>query len=84
MSQRKIVVTGGAGFIGSHTVVDLVENDYEPILIDDFSNGGYRVPGLLRTIATSKAFSRVHLTEDGASEMAQERRGDAPTRLARQ
>ena len=53
-------------------------------LIDDFSNGGYRVPGLLRTIATSKAFSRVHLTEDGASEMAQERRGDAPTRLARQ
>lgn len=38
MSRQHIIVTGGAGFIGSHTVVDLVENGYEPILIDDFSN----------------------------------------------
>ncbi len=38
MTQKKIVVTGGAGFIGSHTVVDLVENGYTPILLDDFSN----------------------------------------------
>jgi UDP-glucose 4-epimerase len=34
----RILVTGGAGFIGSHTVVDLVTNGYEPILVDDFSN----------------------------------------------
>jgi hypothetical protein len=52
-------------------------------LIEDFSTGGYRVPSLLRTIATSKAYSRVHLTEDGASEMAREREGDL-TRLAQQ
>ena len=32
------MIPGGAGFIGSHTVVDLVENGYEPVLIDDFSN----------------------------------------------
>lgn len=38
MDQPKIIVTGGAGFIGSHTVVDLVENGYEPIVLDDFSN----------------------------------------------
>ena len=38
MNQRKIIVTGGAGFIGSHTVVDLAENGYEPIVLDDFSN----------------------------------------------
>lgn len=38
MSGSRIIVTGGAGFIGSHTVVDLLENGYEPILIDDFSN----------------------------------------------
>ena len=36
--RPRILVTGGAGFIGSHTVVDLVENGYEPILVDDFSN----------------------------------------------
>lgn len=52
-------------------------------LIEDFSKGGYRVTGLLRTIATSKAYSRVHLTEDAASEMAEERQGDL-TRLAQQ
>lgn len=34
----KILVTGGAGFIGSHTVVALVEAGFEPIIVDDFSN----------------------------------------------
>ncbi len=33
-----ILVTGGAGYIGSHTVVDLLENDYEVVIVDDFSN----------------------------------------------
>lgn len=31
-------MTGGAGFIGSHTVVSLVEAGFEPVIIDDFSN----------------------------------------------
>ena len=34
----KILVTGGAGFIGSHTVVALVEAGFDPIIVDDFSN----------------------------------------------
>lgn len=33
-----ILVTGGAGFIGSHTVVELVEAGFEPIILDNFSN----------------------------------------------
>jgi len=33
----KILVTGGCGFIGSHTLVDLVENGYEVISVDDNS-----------------------------------------------
>ncbi|HBI17018.1 MAG TPA: UDP-glucose 4-epimerase GalE [Candidatus Moranbacteria bacterium] len=37
-SKVKIVVTGGAGFIGSHTVVELLEAGYLPIIIDNFSN----------------------------------------------
>ncbi|HNM25990.1 MAG TPA: UDP-glucose 4-epimerase GalE [Saprospiraceae bacterium] len=34
----KILVTGGAGFIGSHTVVALAETGFTPVLVDDFSN----------------------------------------------
>lgn len=44
-------------------------------LIEEFSQDGYRVPGLLRTIATSNAFSRVHLEEDHESGVAQNTRG---------
>lgn len=40
----KILVTGGAGFIGSHTVVALTEAGFEPIIVDDFSNSE---PGVL-------------------------------------
>ena len=34
----KIVVTGGTGYIGSHTVVELQSNGYEVIVIDNLSN----------------------------------------------
>ncbi len=34
----KILVTGGAGFIGSHTVVELIGAGFEPVIMDDFSN----------------------------------------------
>ena len=34
----KILVTGGLGYIGSHTVVELVQNGYKPIIVDNFSN----------------------------------------------
>jgi UDP-glucose 4-epimerase len=35
---NKILVTGGAGYIGSHTVVELVEAGFSPIIVDDFRN----------------------------------------------
>jgi UDP-glucose 4-epimerase len=34
----KILVTGGAGYIGSHTVVELINNGYEVVIVDNFSN----------------------------------------------
>ena len=36
--KQKILVTGGCGYIGSHTVVELIENNFEVLIIDDFSN----------------------------------------------
>lgn len=36
--MSKILVTGGLGFIGSHTVVELLNNNYDVIIIDNLSN----------------------------------------------
>jgi len=33
-----ILVTGGAGYIGSHTVVELLNNEQDVVIVDDFSN----------------------------------------------
>lgn len=45
-----ILVTGGAGFIGSHTVVALVAAGFTPVIIDNFSNSDKRVLEGLRQI----------------------------------
>lgn len=34
----KVLVTGGTGYIGSHTIVELLNNNMEVVVIDDFSN----------------------------------------------
>ena len=34
----KILVTGGTGYIGSHTIVELLKKGYEVVAVDDFSN----------------------------------------------
>ena len=36
--MAKILVTGGTGYIGSHTVVELFNAGYEVVVVDDFSN----------------------------------------------
>ena len=36
--MKKVLVTGGCGYIGSHTIIDLIENGFEPISIDNLSN----------------------------------------------
>lgn len=41
--MKKILVTGGCGYIGGHTIVDLVESGFEVISVDDLSNGSLRM-----------------------------------------
>ena len=41
--MKKILVTGGSGYIGSHTIVDLVENGYEVISVDNNSRSSPRM-----------------------------------------
>ena len=37
-AETCVLVTGGAGFIGSHTVVELLERNYQVVIVDDLSN----------------------------------------------
>lgn len=48
--MTKILVTGGAGYIGSHAVVELAQAGYEPIIVDDFRNSEKSVLAGLRDI----------------------------------
>ncbi len=52
----KILVTGGLGFIGSHTVVELLENNYEVVVIDNLYNSNISVLDRIEKI-TGKEFS---------------------------
>lgn len=38
MQKSKVIVTGGAGYIGSHTCVELIHAGYTPVIVDNFSN----------------------------------------------
>lgn len=41
--MKKVLVTGGAGYIGSHTVVKLLKHGYTPVIVDNFSNSDERI-----------------------------------------
>ena len=45
-----ILVSGGAGYIGSHTVVELLEKGYDPVIVDDLSNSKIEVLDRIETI----------------------------------
>ncbi len=48
--MKRILVTGGCGFIGSHTIVDLVENGFEVISADNFINSHEEVLPALKKL----------------------------------
>jgi UDP-glucose 4-epimerase len=63
----KILITGGAGYIGSHTCVELLNAGYEIILVDNFINSKPEVLNRIRKI-TGKDFKfyKANLVEKGA------------------
>lgn len=54
MSKKKILVTGGTGYIGSHTAVELINAGYEPVLVDNLSNSTEKVIGQIEKITGLK------------------------------
>lgn len=52
--SKEILVTGGTGYIGSHTVVELVNSGFTPIIIDDLSNSNIEVLSRIKQITGVK------------------------------
>jgi UDP-glucose 4-epimerase len=70
MEKKKVLVTGGAGYIGAHTVVELAKSGYQPIIIDNFSKSDKTlIDGIERIIGTKPVFyegdclDKIFLTE---------------------
>ena len=74
MSEKKdpkdtcVLVTGGAGFIGSHTVVELLNSGYQVVIVDDLSNASEKVIDRIDTIvgeekAKNLTFYRVDVND---------------------
>ena len=58
----KILVTGGLGFIGSHTVVELMNKGYEVLIVDDCSNATEEVlDGIYSISGTEASFEKLDL-----------------------
>ena len=65
--MKKILVTGGTGYIGSHTVVELMQAGYEVLIVDDLSNSDLRVLEGIQTISGKQpAFVQLDLRDKAA------------------
>ncbi len=56
VNSKNILVTGGLGYIGSHTLVKLIENGYTPYVIDNLSNSSVDVIEKVKEITGEEVF----------------------------
>lgn len=65
--MKKVLVTGGLGFIGSHTVVELHNAGFEAVIIDNLSNSSISVlDGIERIIGYKPFFQNIDLRDKAA------------------
>jgi UDP-glucose 4-epimerase len=76
--MKKVIVTGGAGYIGSHTVVELLHNGYQAIVIDDLSNSSVEnIQGAEKLAQTSISFYKINCLDREALAPVFEKHQDA-------
>ena len=65
MKRKNILVTGGAGYIGSHTVVELYNSGFRPIIVDDLSNTSLNnIRGIEKIIGKKISFYQLDCTDE--------------------
>lgn len=67
--KQTILVTGGTGFIGSHTTVELIEAGYKVVVVDNLSNSNISVlDGIEKITGVRPAFEQIDLRDAEATE----------------
>jgi len=62
--EKSVFITGGAGYIGSHTVVELFNNGYRPIIIDNLCNSSRKnIEGINKILKTKIKWYDVDCTD---------------------
>jgi UDP-glucose 4-epimerase len=65
--MAKIVVTGGLGYIGAHTVVELQTQGYDVVILDNLSNSEYLVlDGITAITGIAPAFEKINVCDKEA------------------
>ena len=65
--KKMILVTGGTGYIGSHTIVELINEGFETVIIDNLSNSNVSVlDGIEKITGVRPAFEQFDLTDRGS------------------
>ncbi|RIA09446.1 UDP-galactose 4-epimerase [Flavobacteriaceae bacterium MAR_2010_72] len=76
--KHKIIVTGGCGYIGSHTVIALIENNYDVVIIDDLSNSSDQILNRISKITSKRpTFEKVDLKDIQATNQVFEKHKNA-------
>ncbi len=69
--KGKIIVTGGCGYIGSHTVVSLIEDGYEVVVFDNLSNSKELILDRIREITGIRpTFEKIDLADESQAKEA--------------
>ena len=69
-NKHRILITGGTGYIGSHTAVELIQKEYEVIIIDNLSNSYEEVVNSIEKITGKKpAFIKIDLTDKSSVDL---------------
>ena len=62
--MKKVLVTGGLGYIGSHTVVELQNAGFEVVIIDNLSNSSMEVlDGIIKITEKIPLFEKIDLRQ---------------------
>ena len=76
MSEKKVpadtcvLVTGGAGFIGSHTVVELLQQGYHAVVVDDLSNSSEKAVDRIKAIVGPEAAANLRFYQADVNDRA--------------